>query len=310
MRTKDLSWSARIVSASEYHEAKEQALEVQREKKRFETQRFALKRQSVKQAAILSGVIDGGKASAAAEYDGEETDHIKDLEGQVQRLSSEVKFLVADLRESKTEAEFLNKQRVVAEDAKTAIDAEWRSAILKIAEKDREIEFYAEESAKMGDHIADLEANITALDDYVESSGRTFAVTEQCLRECNELCADATHTAELELITMTSQSNEREKVLQEIEDQQSKAASLTSQKAILASKDSAIQLLTMLANDLLDELATCRVAIENKNVTLQKVKDVLEFSLSDIGKFRASFEIASPMKQHNPNDSGFFENIN
>lgn len=40
VRTKQLTWSARVVSVEQYHTAKAQALDVQRERKRFEQQRY------------------------------------------------------------------------------------------------------------------------------------------------------------------------------------------------------------------------------------------------------------------------------
>lgn len=52
-----MSWAARVVSAEEFHLAKTQALECQREKKRFEQQRFALQRCSIQQAARISGGV-------------------------------------------------------------------------------------------------------------------------------------------------------------------------------------------------------------------------------------------------------------
>ena len=57
VRSKTLSWAARVVSAEEFHLAKTQALECQREKKRFEQQRFALQRCAIQQAARTSGGV-------------------------------------------------------------------------------------------------------------------------------------------------------------------------------------------------------------------------------------------------------------
>ena len=64
----------------------------------------------------------------------------------------------------------------------------------------------------------------------------------------------------------------------------------------MAAKDNAIALLSNLANDLLDELATCRVCIEDRNATIGKTKEILEFSLREVGGFRESFAIATPTR--------------
>lgn len=59
MRSKQLSWSAAVVSLEDYHQAVQQAIECCREAKRFEQQRLALRRYCVHGAAKLTGVIYG-----------------------------------------------------------------------------------------------------------------------------------------------------------------------------------------------------------------------------------------------------------
>lgn len=53
MHTKVLSWSVRVVSAEQFQAAKAQALELQRERRHFEQQRFAVHRSAVRLAATL-----------------------------------------------------------------------------------------------------------------------------------------------------------------------------------------------------------------------------------------------------------------
>ena len=59
MRTKQLAWSVRVVSPEQFHTAKAQALDCQRERKRFEQQRYAVHRCANKVAAGLqhSGAV-------------------------------------------------------------------------------------------------------------------------------------------------------------------------------------------------------------------------------------------------------------
>jgi hypothetical protein len=283
-----------VVSAEDFQSAKEQALEVQREKKKFEQQRYAVKRRAVRQAAVLSGVIYG--STVVAEHAEEESSELHRLEGEVVRLSEEMTLLVADLHESGRQNELLRKQNTVAELAKSAVDTEWREAILRCEATEAELQIEQQNTQERGEQVEDLTSNINALDIYVEASGKTLTLTEQCLRDARHECVKAAATADVELQHMSELSAEREKNLEEIEDAQHKAGELTNPKAVVAAKDNAIALLTELANDLLDELATCRVAIENRNGTIGKTKEILEFNLNDIAAFRQSFEIASPTK--------------
>jgi hypothetical protein len=59
VRTKQLAWSVRVVSAEQFHTAKAQALDCQRERRRFEQQRFAVQRCAARAVASLqmSGVV-------------------------------------------------------------------------------------------------------------------------------------------------------------------------------------------------------------------------------------------------------------
>ncbi len=59
VHTKQLSWSVRVVSSEQFLTAKAQALDCQRERKRFEQQRFAVQRAAAKVAAGLqrSGAV-------------------------------------------------------------------------------------------------------------------------------------------------------------------------------------------------------------------------------------------------------------
>jgi hypothetical protein len=60
VRTKQLAWSVRVVSAEQFHTAKAQALGCQRERRRFEQQRFAVQRCAARAVASLqrmSGVV-------------------------------------------------------------------------------------------------------------------------------------------------------------------------------------------------------------------------------------------------------------
>lgn len=88
LHTKKLSWSAKVVSFEEYHAAKETALEVMREKHKFEVQRNCFKRNMIALAASLSGVIH----SASIEHDfmEEESTLVKEMHAEALMAQEEV----------------------------------------------------------------------------------------------------------------------------------------------------------------------------------------------------------------------------
>ena len=147
--------------------------------------------------------------------------------------------------------------------------------------------------------LQDLTTNITALDEYVEASTKQLTLTEQCLRDARHQCVKVAATADVELASMAKESADRESNLEDIEDAQMRAIELKDPKAQMAAKDSAIKMLTDLAENLLDELATCRVSIESRNGAVAKTREILEFNLETMGQFRAGFELASPTKGPN-----------
>lgn len=75
VHTKPLVWCVRIVNANEYHSAKAQALECQRQHKRLETQQIAVQRSVIKLAGklsahtpLLSPVVISNSSSSNAIY--------------------------------------------------------------------------------------------------------------------------------------------------------------------------------------------------------------------------------------------------
>lgn len=209
-----------MVAADDFQAAKEQALEVQREKKRFEQQRYAVKRRATRQAAMLSGVIYG--STVVAEHNEEESGEMSRLENEVVRLSEEMSLLVQDLHEAGNQNELLCKQNTAAEIAKSALDAEWRAAVLHGKTVESKLLLSQQENEDLMNQVDDLTANITALDEYVEASGKTLTVTEQCLRDARHQCQKALASADVELEEMAQQSTAREQNLQDIEDEQLK----------------------------------------------------------------------------------------
>jgi len=107
LHTKKLTWAARVVSIEQYHVAKEQAMECQKERRQFELQRHAFRKIAIRIAASRSGVIHH-TSSVVTDYIEEEVLEHRELQKSNERLVREVEALSIE----KIEA---NKARQLAE---------------------------------------------------------------------------------------------------------------------------------------------------------------------------------------------------
>lgn len=123
MRSKHLIWTVRVVTPEEYHLAKTQALECQREKKKFELQRFTTKRVGIKMASKLSGGIIHG-SSVLPDAAEEEISILRDLEQEVDRLTTENEDL-----KKQCEEEQLQKESV--QQSLDALSESWNFSVLQ-----------------------------------------------------------------------------------------------------------------------------------------------------------------------------------
>ena len=97
---------------------------MQREKKKFETQRLTLKRCCVRHAAASSGVI----YSSSVEHDHAEEEglHMRDMEEELQRLQAENELLQEDLDHAVEEIELLEAEKDEAEKSRDQMSDSWR----------------------------------------------------------------------------------------------------------------------------------------------------------------------------------------
>jgi peptidoglycan hydrolase CwlO-like protein len=156
-----LHWSARVVSAEEFHTAKLQALEVQREKKKFQTQRLTLKRVCVRNAAAFSGVIHS--TSVVHDHAEEEDMHIREMEDEISRLQNEADELRAEVEALQAELEEVDTNRVNAEDSRDQVSGSWRFTASQLESAQQELKALRKEVDNHANYKRDAKAEIEIL---------------------------------------------------------------------------------------------------------------------------------------------------
>jgi len=137
LHAKKLEYNVLIVTQDDYEEARHQAMEVQREKKKFETQRHALKRCVCTHGALLSGVHHS--SSVEHDHDAEQNQIIKDKEVEVASLKKLIRTYQTDFEDGQVrvlEVEALNEELEescrVMEESKNKISDSWRFAVSQL----------------------------------------------------------------------------------------------------------------------------------------------------------------------------------
>lgn len=96
----------------EYRIAKQQALEIKREKRKFEDQRHALQRCAFHQVSLFNGVILN--STIASEHDQEERNYIRDIEEELLQLRVVVYENKSKIDNHAKEKEELEKQLIMS----------------------------------------------------------------------------------------------------------------------------------------------------------------------------------------------------
>ena len=151
LHTKKLQWSARVVSYSDYTEAKDKALDVMAEKRKFEIQRHSFARYMIMMAMLQSGVIHS--SSVREDFLREEMLSKRANQEQIQQLSGQLEGAEERLQEAE-------RARAAAELNATNISDSWKftTAQLETAEtKIRKLEESLEEYSKKQD-LAEMAA--------------------------------------------------------------------------------------------------------------------------------------------------------
>ena len=142
LRSKKLAWIAKVVSQEEYNTAKVQALEIQREKRKFETQRHSLQRAALAMATSMSGITH--TASVVHEHAKEDIIRIDELENEIKRSKKEVESYQADLDKAQEELDELEKQKLVVEQSRDQMAESWRYTVSQLEQIKQEFDKFKE----------------------------------------------------------------------------------------------------------------------------------------------------------------------
>lgn len=117
--------------------ARAQALEIQREKKKFEDQRHALRRCAVTHAALLSGVIVN--PSIVSEHAHEEKMKIRELEDEIASLKNSLRQCHQDIENGQLELDELEDELSKMQQSRQLINESWQFSLKQLEISQNEI---------------------------------------------------------------------------------------------------------------------------------------------------------------------------
>lgn len=212
MRSKQLFWAARVVSSEDYHTAKAQALEIQREKKKFEDQRHALRRCAVNHATLLSGVIQN--SSVVSEHAQEEKRRVLDLEDEVLKLQREIEEFQLDFDNAQIEYDEMERAKLTAEEEREHIEASWKYTMMELDLVQKEKEDWKKKLEEMRTKCQRIEEEKNQL---MESSSKLSERLKESLRQNNEIresCHAALEASDVEVRSIQERLDELTRTVQ------------------------------------------------------------------------------------------------
>ena len=189
VRTKQLTWVARVVKDKDYHQSRAQALEIQREKKKFEDQRHALRRCSITHAALLSGVIVN--PSIVSEQAHEEKLKIKDLENEIASLKNSVRQYQLDCENGQNELESLEEEISKLHNSKHLINESWQFSVKQLEAVQSDLKTALAEISNFKSNEKVLKSTVDELERRVEKMTDELKASEIRELEVTDACKDA-----------------------------------------------------------------------------------------------------------------------
>jgi len=166
LRSKKLAWIAKVVSQDEYNNAKVQALEIQREKRKFETQRHSLQRAALAMAASMSGIIHS--SSVVHEHAKEDLIKIDELESEIKRSKKEIESYQVDLDKAQEELDELEKEKALVERSRDQMAESWRYTVSQLEQLKQDFDKYkvTKEEEIIASKVGPEQAMITLKSNY------------------------------------------------------------------------------------------------------------------------------------------------
>lgn len=169
----------RIVSLPEYEILHGQAMDCLREKRRFEQQRYCLRRSIVAHAQKLSGVVHG--STVEAQFAEEDYKRNKTLLKEVTKLSEQNQVLLADLEKAEIKIEDLETHRHALVESKHLLSESWtfsNSQLASLEEQVKQLQLLVEDmnlEMEEKDHVVEsLHAELDGSRDKIEQICRTI----------------------------------------------------------------------------------------------------------------------------------------
>ncbi|RYH14025.1 hypothetical protein EON65_34300 [archaeon] len=179
VHAKNLAWSVRIISLPEFEILQGQAMDCLREKRRFEQQRYCLRRSIVAHAQKLSGVVHG--STVEAQYAEEDYKRNKSMLKEVTKLSEQNQVLLADLEKAEIKIEDLETHRQALVESKHLLSASWtfsNSQLAALEEQLKQLQLMIEDmnlELEEKDHITEsLHSELESSRDKVEQICHTI----------------------------------------------------------------------------------------------------------------------------------------
>lgn len=322
VHAKQLSWVSKVVTAEEYHSAKTQALECQREKKRFEQQRHAFHRSAVRQAATLSGGVTYG-SSVIPEQAQEESMQIKDLEAEVQRQAEDLRAMAEELENSDQLIVQLEAEKASAIESKDLMAQSWKFTMSQLESTQQELQAMKRESrdannesiAELSEENHGMKEEIDVLNSTVEICYRSILTAEQRVREIKKLCHEAVSRSDEERFATNKNHRDRLKELEGITSTYSVPTDIVTESRALSSElagallskkieansdgstsstilmpgqrsEEEVTRLYRLIFSLYQELEDFKGLLEDKSGRFKSICDKLNLSLNEIAEFK------------------------
>lgn len=178
LHSKTVTYTIRVVETTEYDKARDQALDVQREKKKFENQRHALKRCACKHGALLSGVHHS--SSVVHDHAAEQAQKVNDLMLELESIKKLNEVYQYDYESLNLEMQEMEQNHQAMSEAKDKITESWRFAINQLDNCRNELkELKTNHSEIMQQNKKYIENNATLVEENQKMIENQLVLNEQ-----------------------------------------------------------------------------------------------------------------------------------
>lgn len=192
LRTKQLSWRAKVVPAEDYHSAHASAMEVQREKRKFEEQRHALKRSALRHASLIAGLtLETVGSSVVSEQDQEEKLRFHEMEDEMLKLRQEVSDFQLDIETANKELEEMEEAKAHADEVREQMQGSWKFTLEELDKAKSDLKDMRKSYRDSQYRTQELEARNATLGATINKYESDFKAYEEREMELTDACKAA-----------------------------------------------------------------------------------------------------------------------